>query len=67
MSYLKELIKRSFEVWCKMRWLKAIDKQMKLYRRYDEKADYYQEKARHCSFVSRQLLERYRDLYPEIK
>ena len=67
MNYLKELLKRSFEVWCKMRWLKAIDEQNKLYRRYDEKSEHYQQKAQHCNFVSRKLYEGYIELYPEVK
>lgn len=34
MKELKELLKRSFELWVKMRWLKTIDKEVKKRRKY---------------------------------
>ncbi len=58
MAKLKELLKRAFDVWCKMRWLKAIDNQTKMSR-------HYRDKAHHCDFVAHRLYDRYCELYPD--
>ena len=34
MNELKEMIKKSFDLWVKMRWLKTIDKEVKKRRKY---------------------------------
>ena len=56
MAKIKELLKRSFEIWVEKRWLKEIDKA----------ADEYQKahlEAERKYFVLKKLCERYNKLY----
>lgn len=60
MSELKELIKKSFDLWVKMRWLKTIDKEVKKRRKYFFK--YKRQK-----YVVNKLVEVYNNLYADFK
>ena len=55
---MRELIKKSFDLWVKMRWLKMIEKETKkrdkLWSRYNRQ-----------KYVVSELLKEYFELYPE--
>ena len=53
---MKELLKQSFELWCKNRWLKAIDKQINKY-------DNLRQKMERQYYVLRAMINRYNELY----
>lgn len=53
---VKELFKSSFEIWCKTRWLKMIDKDL-------DKAKYLESKASHKRLVAKLMLEEYEKRY----
>ena len=57
---MKELLKRQFELWVKMRWLKIIDKEIKKRRKYFFK---YKRKE----YVVNKLVEEYNNLYADSK
>ena len=57
MKELKNLIKKSFDLWVRMRWLKSIEKE----NRKVEKA--YKNYKRH-NYVAQKLYEEYKKLYP---
>ena len=57
---MKELLKRSFELWVKMRWLKTIDKEIRKGRKYFSK---YKMKE----YVVNKLVEEYNTLYANSK
>lgn len=54
----KKLIRESFELSCKRRWLKTIDRQVDKYNKSAARAN--REKL-----VVNKLIERYNELYPE--
>lgn len=60
MSELKELIKKSFALWVKMRWLKTIDKEVKKRRKY-----FFKYKRQ--EYVVNKLVEEYNNLYDDFK
>jgi hypothetical protein len=60
MSELKELIKKSFDLWVKMRWLKTIDKEVKKRRKY-----FFKYKRQ--EYVVNKLVEEYNNLYADFK
>ena len=53
---MKELLKQSFELWCKKRWLKAIDKQINKY-------DHLRQKMERQYHVLREMINRYNEIY----
>jgi hypothetical protein len=53
---MRELIKRTFNLWCEKRWLKAIDRSIDRYRKTKAKAN----REHH---VMTRLVERYNELY----
>lgn len=53
-----ELIKRTFDIWCKRNWLRVIDKEVDRYNKLNVKL-----KRQH--FVVNELIRRYNDLYGE--
>lgn len=55
---LKKLIKRSFDLWCKMRWLKMIDKECNKYTKLKKKLSAQQ-------FIVNALTEAYLKVYGE--
>lgn len=55
---MKELIKTSFELFCKKRWLKAIDKEIRKCNKLSA------EHGRHKHILDR-LVERYNELYDD--
>ena len=55
---MKELLKRSFELWVKMRWLKTIDKEIKKRRKY-----FFKYKMK--EYVVNKLVEEYNNLYAD--
>lgn len=57
---MKELLKRSFELWVKMRWLKTIDKEIKKRRKY-----FFKYKRQ--EYVVNKLVEEYNNLYADSK
>lgn len=58
MEKLKQLIRETFDLWTKMRWLKMIDKETDKYLKYQQKL------ARQQSVVSA-LIKRYKEIYGE--
>ena len=55
---MKELLKQSFELWCKKRWLKAIDKQINKY-------DHLRQKMERQYYVLSAMINRYNEIYGE--
>ena len=55
---MKELLKQSFELWCKKRWLKAIDKEI------DRYINLYQ-KANRQHYVLSKMINRFNEIYGE--
>lgn len=53
---MKELLKQSFEFWCKKRWLKAIDKQINKY-------DNLRQKMERQYYVLSEMINRYNEIY----
>ena len=53
---MKELLKQSFELWCKKRWLKAIDKQINKY-------DHLRQKMERQYYVLSAMINRYNEIY----
>lgn len=60
MNELKEMIKKSFDLWVKMRWLKTIDKEVKKRRKYFFK-------FKRQEYVVNKLVEEYNNLYADSK
>ena len=60
MKELKELLKRSFELRVKMRWLKTIDKEVKKRRKY-----FFKYKRQ--EYVVNKLVEEYNNIYADFK
>ena len=58
MAELKRLIKKSFELSVKMRWLKTISKETDKYNKIREKADRQQ-------YVVNALIKEYMEIYGE--
>jgi hypothetical protein len=56
MSIIKDLLKRSFELWVKKRWLKEIDRAVESYKKA-------QAKAKREYYVMNKLIEEYNKLY----
>ena len=57
---MKELLKRRFELWIKMRWLKTMDKEIKKRRKY-----FFKYKRQ--EYVVNKLVEEYNNLYADSK
>ena len=55
---MSELLKRSFEIWCKKRWLKTID-------RACDKYEKIRKKANRQAYVVNALVRRYNEIYDE--
>ena len=53
---MKELLKQSFELWCKKIWLKAIDKQINKY-------DHLRQKMERQYYVLSAMINRYNEIY----
>ena len=53
---MKELLKQSFELWCKKRWLKAIDKQINKY-------DNLRQKMERQYYVLSAMINSYNEIY----
>lgn len=58
MKELKKMIKKSFDFWVRMRWLKMIDKEI-------EKRDKLWSKYSRQKYVASELFKRYCELYPD--
>lgn len=58
MSIIKDLLKRSFELWVKKRWLKEIDRAVESYKKA-------QAKAKREYYVMNKLIEEYNKLYSD--
>jgi hypothetical protein len=52
------LLKKQFDLWCRMRWLKEIDREVK-------KRDKYYEQYKRHDYIAKGLLEEYNKLYPQ--
>jgi len=57
---MKNLIKRSFDIWVKMRWLKTIDKETDKYNKIEAK-------RKRQAYVVHSLWKRYNELYSNEK
>lgn len=55
---LKKLIKERFDLWCKMNWLRTIDREYKKFEKYHNK-------TMRSKYVIEKLVERYNELYPK--
>lgn len=55
---MKELLKEYFELWCKKRWLKSIDKEIDRYNHL------YQKTMRQHNILST-MINRYNEIYGE--
>ena len=53
---MKELLKQYFKLWCKERWLKAIDKQINKY-------DHIRQKMDRQYYVLSEMINRYNEIY----
>ena len=60
MEKFKDLLKRSFDLWVKKRWLKEIDKMIKSYKKFSDRAS-------RDLYVMNTLIKRYNELYPEAR
>lgn len=56
---MKELLKRRFELWIKMRWLKTIDKEVRKRQKLSSK--YHKQE-----YVVEQLVKEYNKLYADL-
>lgn len=67
MNKLKELIKETFELWARKRWLKEVNKACDKYIRTKEKIDKKykkdQEKLNRYSYVANEMIREYKDRY----
>lgn len=57
---MRKLLKQTFELWVKMRWLKTIDKEIKKRRKY-----FFKYKRQ--EYVVNKLVEEYNNLYADSK
>ena len=55
---MKELLKKTIDMWLQMRWLKSIEKENRKCRKA------YEKYKRH-HYVALKLMERYKELYPD--
>ena len=53
---MKELLKQYFKLWCKERWLKAIDKQINKY-------DHLRQKMERQYRILSEMINRYNEIY----
>lgn len=67
MKSLTELIKESFDIWCKVRWLRYIDKEIKLHDKYQKKSVRYKSEAQRHFDIAQRLHERFCELFPKQK
>lgn len=67
MKEIKRLIKESFELWIKMRWLKEVNKAADKYIKTKEKVDKRhkkdQEKLSRYVYVANVMIQEYKDRY----
>ena len=59
MNELKKLIIQSFDLWCRERWLKDINKEFDKYRKYTEKERRCKDKANLHLKIALRLNEEY--------
>ena len=55
---MKELLKQSFELWCKKRWLKSIDKEIDRY-------NHFYQKTKRQHHILGAMINRYNEIYGE--
>ena len=60
MNEIRDLIARSFNLWVQKRWLRTIEKELKLMHKHLEKS------KRH-EFVAKELMAEYQKRYPDRK
>ncbi len=60
---IKQLFKRTFELWCQMHWLRQIDKEIKKIHKYNQKTKKYNNKANHHCYVMKELQKEYNKIY----
>lgn len=60
MSRIFDLIKRTFDIWAKERWLRRIDKEVNKYNRMNDK-------TRRQAYAVRTLVDKYNELCPDIE
>lgn len=67
MKEIKRLIKETFNLWVRKRWLKevnkACDKYIKTKEKLEKKQKKYQEKLNRYSYVAKEMIEEYRKRY----
>jgi 23S rRNA G2445 N2-methylase RlmL len=67
MAHIKELFKRSFDVFVMKNWLRHIEKELELAVKYNKKSTTYENKSFHHRQVAKALFDEYCKLYPEAK
>lgn len=60
MSRVFDLVKRTFDIWAKKRWLKFIDKEVSKYNRLNDE-------TRRQAHIVHALVDKYNELYPDSK
>lgn len=63
LNKFKELIERSFNIWCMKRWQKYIEKELELHHKYSDKSTRYKNKATHHLEVAKILYKEYSEKY----
>ena len=60
---MKELLKRTYEVFVQRHWLKCIEKETVKYDKYKKLATKYDRKAEHQGFITHRMWDRYNEIY----
>lgn len=63
MNEFKKLIMQSFMLSRRERWLKLINKEFDTYRKYNEKATHYKNKANHHFEMARRMNGEYNKIF----
>ena len=65
MNELKDLLKESFDLSIKMRWVKAIDKELNKYNRINKKRTKLSNELRKQKYIIDAMIKRYNEIYGE--
>lgn len=65
MNELKNLLKESFDLFVKKRWLKAINKEVNKYNRINRKHTKVSGKLRKQQYILDAMIKRYNEIYGE--
>ena len=65
MNKLKDLLKESFDLFIKMRWLKVIDKEVNKYHKIKRKRTKVYNKLQKQEYILDAMMKRYNEIYGE--